>query len=44
MTAALQRHDRRQQVLDAEASPEALELKVGQEWYDMLGRLRIFGR
>jgi hypothetical protein len=43
MTAALQRHDRRQQVLDAEVSAEALELKVGQEWYDMLGRLRTFG-
>ena|SRR5215469_4701233 len=43
MTAALQRHDRRQQVLDAKAPPEALELQVSQEWFDMQGRLRTFG-
>lgn len=43
MTAALQRHDRRQQVLDAKASPDSLELQVSQEWYDMQGRLRTFG-
>jgi len=43
MTAALQRHDRRQQVLDAKAPPEAGELQVSQEWFDMQGRLRTFG-
>jgi hypothetical protein len=43
MTAALQRHDRRQQAVDTKASPETLDLKVGQEWYDMQGRLRSFG-
>ena len=43
MTAALRRHDRRQQVLDAKAPPEALEPQVSQEWFDMQGRLRTFG-
>jgi hypothetical protein len=43
MTAALQRHDRRQKVLDAKAPPESLELQVSQEWFDMQGRLRTFG-
>lgn len=43
MTAALQRHDRRQQVVDAKAPPEDLEGHVGQEWYVMQGRLKTFG-
>jgi hypothetical protein len=43
MTAALQRHDVRQQVLDAEAPPEALKSQVSEEWFYMQGRLRTFG-
>ncbi|SRR6266404_3592833 len=43
MTAALQRHDRRQQVLDAKAPRKSLERHVSQEWYYMQGRLQTFG-